>query len=684
MNISTNLSGRLRNTSLPRSHGLLPVFEAVVNSVQALEEAQVSSESGHIRVAIKRAPAQQQLIVDDEPTKPEQSQRGDIVAFTVTDNGIGFNEENFEAFMTLDTEYKATKGGRGIGRLLWLKAFGRAEVTSRFVGKVDGILYERSFAFDPSGVTGGDMVAAQSGAGRQTSVKLEGFDAQYRASSRKTGEAIANAILEHCMWYFVRPGGAPSIVVEDVGENISLDELFDQHMHSSAVSQTVTVNGTDLKLLHVKLRAAASANHSIAYCADNRLVLEEKLAGRIPGLHRRLADANSEFFYICYVSSPLLDQRVRPERNAFDLPMDVGSLFEGVEVSWEDIRKSVAESAAEHLSDYLADVKESARKRIQDFVANQAPRYRPIIGRLTSEELDIDPNISDKELELTLHRHLANIEQKLLTTGHELMAPRQGESAEEYRAKVDDYLRTVVDIKQSDLANYVAHRRVVLDLLESAIQRLPDGGYAREELIHTLIMPMRADSNEAGPDDSNLWLIDERLTFHDYLASDKTLAAMPITGASDTKEPDLIGLKVFDNPLLVAEGPALPLASIVVIEIKRPMRNDAASGEADDPIEQALGYFDRVRQGKVKTATGRPIPRSENIPGFCYLICDLTPSIELRCKMHDLKRTDDSMGYFGYKESFRSYVEVISFDRLVNAAKQRNKAFFDKLGLPTN
>ena len=90
--------------------------------------------------------------------------------------------------------------------------------------------------------------------------------------------------------------------------------------------------------------------------------------------------------------------------------------------------------------------------------------------------MDIDPNISDKELELTLHHHLAALEQHLISTGHELMVPRQGESAEEYRSRIDDYLRTVEDIKKSDLANYVAHRRVVLDLLESAIQRLPDGG----------------------------------------------------------------------------------------------------------------------------------------------------------------------------------------------------------------
>ena len=89
-----------------------------------------------------------------------------------------------------------------------------------------------------------------------------------------------------------------------MGENISLDELFHQHMHSSAVTNTVTVNGTDFELLHVKLRAGSLADHSIAYCADNRLVLEEKLARRIPGLHGKLADANGEFFYICYVSFP--------------------------------------------------------------------------------------------------------------------------------------------------------------------------------------------------------------------------------------------------------------------------------------------------------------------------------------------------------------------------------------------
>jgi len=68
-------------------------------------------------------------------------------------------------------------------------------------------------------------------------------------------------------------------------------------------------------------------------------------------------------------------------------------------------------------------------------------------------------------------------------------------------------------------------------------------------------------------------------------------------------------LNVFDNPILVLEANTPPLASIVVVEIKRPMRDDASTGEKDDPIEQALGYLQRVRDGKVQTKAGRLIRR---------------------------------------------------------------------------
>ena len=85
----------------------------------------------------------------------------------------------------------------------------------------------------------------------------------------------------------------------------------------------------------------------------------------------------------------------------------------------------------------------------------------------------------------------------------------------------------------------------------------------------------------------------------------------------------------------------------------------------------------------IRTARGRTIPGSDTIPGFCYVIADLTSTVRHRCKVLGLRETSDKQGYFGFNDNFRAYIEVISFDRLLNAARERNRAFFDRLGLPT-
>jgi hypothetical protein len=381
--------------------------------------------------------------------------------------------------------------------------------------------------------------------------------------------------------------------------------------------------------------------------------------------------------------TPYLDENVRPERTSFDLDDKPLDLFSNTEITLDDIRNLVNKHSQIHLSKYLEANKQKGKERIDEFVAKKAPRYRPILSRIPEDQLDIDPEISDKELDVVLHKHLSSFERQIIVDGHKLMQPKPEESTVDYSGRLQEYLERVEDIKKSDLADYVSHRKVIIDLLEKSIARDSEGKYVREDLIHKLIMPMRIDTNNIESIDANLWLVDERLAFHDYLASDKTLRSMPITNAVETKEPDICCLQVYDNPILVSDGNSPPYGSITVIEIKRPMRNDASEGGEKDPIEQSLRYLQRIREGKVTTAKGRPIGNAENIPGYCYVICDLTPTMKSRCAMHDLLPTHDGLGYFGYKKSFEAYIDVISFDQLVQSAKERNRAFFDKLGLPT-
>ncbi len=673
MSLQTNLAGRLRNTNLPKSHGLLPVFEAVVNSIQSLEEAS-RLETGQITLEIIRNPQQQMH-------SEKEVEQEFIKGFTITDDGVGFNDDNMTSFETLDSDHKIDKGCRGIGRLMWLKAFDLARVDSIF--NQDGKFYQRHFLFSAQkGVQSEQPVEVHNKTAR-TVLVLDGFDATYYSNRRKTASAIAEALLEHCLWYFVRNPAAPNIIVKDGSETIFLSTIFDQCMHSKATVEQVKIKDHSFELTHIKFRARVNQNHSMFLCAASRVVKEESISKKIPGLFGTISDDAGQFTYACYVTSSYLDEHVRSERTAFNIAENVEGLTSDLEVSRSDIRDAVVAKTKEYLSDYLQENMKAGRERVDAFIAHKAPRYRSIISHMNESELTVDPKMSDKDLELHLHRQYFEVETALLEQGHEIMNPVVESNFEDYQNRLNDYLQKANDFKQSDLANYVSHRRTIIDLLEKNIEQLDNGKYAREDLIHQLIMPMQKDSTQTPLDACNLWLIDERLAFHDYLASDKPLASMPITGDTSGKEPDLCALNVCDNPILVSDKKALPLASITVVEIKRPMRNDAREGEEKDPIEQALNYLDRVREGQTKTATGRLIPNSRDTPGFCYIICDLTPTVVQRCRIFDLTPTHDHMGYFGYSKSYGAFIEVISYNRLVQSAKERNKAFFDQLGLPT-
>lgn len=680
MNMNTFLTGRLRNTPLPRANGLLPLFEAVVNSIQAVAAANPLLSTGEIVVEIERSP-QQSLQLEGSSRRGAPPQEN-IIGFRVRDNGCGFDDANLKSFETLDSDFKASDGCRGVGRLLWLKAFDSVEVSSDFVCS-DGKLLQRTFSFTAAGGVDSVNVLPSPSPMRRTEVRLRGFKKEYRERAPKTGKTIATALFEHCLWYFVRDGGAPKIKVVDYDEAILLDKVYEECMHSSAQRQALTIKGQLFELTHLKLKASVPREPFVAWCAAGRVVKEEGIIGKVAGLHGRIADEDGDFVYACYMTSPFLDQHVRPERIGFDIEEITDDLFAATDLSLNDIRTAVLESSRNFLAEYLRESRAAGRERVEKFVSERAPRYRPILARMSEEKLSVDPSISDRDLELLLHKQLSEIESSLLIEGHTIMTVGSGETVEVYRARLNDYLSKVEAVKMSDLAGYVCHRKIILDILQKAIERGDDGKYAREELIHEVIMPMRKTSNEI-LDNSNLWLIDERLAFHDFLASDKPLSSMPIVQAGDAKEPDIVALNVFDKPLLVAEGQRLPLATITVVEIKRPMRNDATSGEDKDPIEQALGYLDRIRAGQTQTANGRPIPRSEEIPGFCYVICDITPSIERRCKLAQLTVTSDRQGYFGYNPNYKAYIEVMSYDRLLNGARERNRAFFDKLGLPTS
>jgi hypothetical protein len=126
-----DINGRINNMRLPDGKAaiLYSIYEAVSNAVHAIED----------RYGDENAAAKGKIIVD-----VTADDSGCIEAISINDNGVGFTTKNLEAFDTCDTRFKEARGGKGIGRLIWLKVFEGIKVHSRFqeAGSIQSISFE--------------------------------------------------------------------------------------------------------------------------------------------------------------------------------------------------------------------------------------------------------------------------------------------------------------------------------------------------------------------------------------------------------------------------------------------------------------------------------------------------------------------------------------------------------------
>src|SRR5882724_5694611 len=111
--------GRIGNMRLPdgKTALLYSIYEAVSNAIQAIEERFGKADfakRGMINV-----------LIDLNADKT-------LKLIAISDNGVGLNPTHLAAFETCDTRQKYAIGGKGVGRLIWVKVFNSIQVQSTF------------------------------------------------------------------------------------------------------------------------------------------------------------------------------------------------------------------------------------------------------------------------------------------------------------------------------------------------------------------------------------------------------------------------------------------------------------------------------------------------------------------------------------------------------------------------
>jgi hypothetical protein len=662
-----NISIQGRVAKIRTKDFLVPLYEAISNAIHSIE---ASRRAGSIEVQLLREPRQFEIAATTRDSEIP------VTGFVITDDGVGFDEANMESFCEADSTFKAKIGGKGVGRFSWLKFFERAVVESVFAAD-DGTTHRRRFTFSTAGID--DEKTVQVKAPFRTTVTLSPLHVSYEPKTRRALEDVSIAVIEHFIAYFVTDA-MPALRIRDGAASQDLKELYQSSIGRHSSRRSLEIKGQRFEATGVRF-FLGNQGHTGFLCGNKRAADKLPLGKRDPVFAKRFVDEDlRQYAFHVFIESPYLDELVHDDRDGFRFP-EPGSLEALLPdaVTKEEIAEQVLKLARESMGAEIDEVKASNIETVTSFIASKAPQYRNLVAK----HRDAIAAIHDSDL-VKIDQALRRIqfEDELKTRAELNILLREAEEVddsdkEDWKRRTSEVLGKLSEEGKATLANYIVHRKLILELLQKRME-LVDDSHAREEAVHRLIFPMRTTSDEVEYENQNLWMIDERLSYHYYLASDKPLAAIPPAESDSKKEPDII---VFNRPIALNDRPeGERLESIVIVEFKRP-GHGAVEGQKN-PVQQIQEYIELIQAGRAKSRKGRLIEVTEATYFFGYVICELDPLLKKVLKRFTMKETPDGRGMFGFFEGHRAYIEVISYEKMMDDARKRNRILFEKLQLP--
>lgn len=469
-------------------------------------------------------------------------------------------------------------------------------------------------------------------------------------------------------------GSNPIILNDFVGKNNTIqfvqEESFELEDKRHAKQQfTVKV---------YKVYFSPIAN-KVILTAHRREVTNRPLHNYVPEFKETLLDIENgkqkNYTIRSYVIGKYLDDHVDTERGDFSLSHTEDDLF--TDISVERIEREASVITKKFFKEHIQEKFQVKKQKVLDYVSKVAPWNKSLLKDLDLENLPI--GIKDLDLELKFQQIKFEKEQKSRIEIQELFDSQKDSNDKTFKEQVVELFTKVTEDGKNDLAHYVCNRKKVIDLYNELRKRTELGKTHLESELHNLFFPMIKNDRDIDYEDHNLWLLDERLVFSHYIASDKVISK------EDHKEPDIAVFHneqaFYNEKMFFRNGENVITSPITIVEFKRPKRTNYPDNE--NPIQQALRYSRKILSGKYEMPDGIENVKvnKDNTPVYIYIVCDIVDKIREFADMANLSVSPDDEGYFGYISQYNAYVEIMSFKKVIEDATMRNKIFFHKLGL---
>lgn len=404
-----------------------------------------------------------------------QEERPFLQAIEIIDDGDGFTKENLDAFDEVCTSHKSMIGGKGVGRLAFLKYAANTSVKSYTGEEFVEFNYDPLFSLD-------SVQSTPNTGPRKTTIRVSEPVRQVNTHVTALVEYVCDDL--RLLLFFK----------EKQGHHITI--TF-QHNSKQPFSSHYQYKSSDIAALHegsflIKdqifethlFRDEGGKGVTAILCADNVGVEDFQISKRFDVCR-----------HLIFVTSPYFDGRANIERQKLELPKLDTDTDQFSTVS----RESLFPALKEHCLN-LINAKSSGD--IDDYRAANIQKLRTYYPYIDVSSLGGAASMLDAEEVVRQYRS-----QK---------AKREDEVVEKLEHGRSVPFDDLSHLAQEDLARYIVHRALVLD----SLSKLPRD--AIEDKIHNAILPKRSDGEDIR--ENNVWLVDDKFLSYSSIHSDSFLS----------------------------------------------------------------------------------------------------------------------------------------------------------------
>lgn len=540
---------------------------------------------------------------------------------SITDDGEGFTTENLLYFDEICTGHKDNIGGKGVGRLSFLKYANVVEVESQLDNELVKFIYTPEFTPD-------DVKKTPSTGAKSTGIALSDLKEQINTQVTKLVNSICDDLR---LLLFLKFQQGQSI---DLHFTHNSRQPFDESFHftgkdiKALAQRQFTMEGESFDCY--LFRDEPPRKGIVAMLCADELCVEEVAISRRFDICRHLI----------FVTSTYFNSRSNIERQRLEIPKTDGDADLASPISRDKLIPKLHDECMEMIQDIAKD-------DIDQFKTSNIDKLKKYYPFINLGSLRGDAALLDAD--------------EVVKSYRAQQARREDQLIEDLESGKKVSLDDISHLASDDLARFIVHRALLID----SLSRMPPE--SAEDAIHNAILPKKSNGTEIR--ENNVWLIDDKFLSYSSIFSDQALSKIVQAVNSDfeskhQRRPDVAAFFSKDTE----NHPN----KLVIIEFKKPGADIFDNTKA---LAQCRLYANELAD---------KIPTVLEVFAFAIVDVDDEFYRELKqTNYKDIFSLKERVVYQDFKiganESIPLHLYVMPVTALIKDAKARNRVFEEVL-----